>query len=234
MNSVIIIKSYRLILLLLILTGLGLSGCNHEKGVAMYQVDLTNLTHQQPLSPLAVILHDQSFRIWNEGMPASEDIERLAEGGDNSMLLQTVTANQSHTATASGSGLILPGHTDSVTISKKYRSNTALTIASMLVNSNDAFTGINAVDVTGIKANEPLTLWAHALDAGTEGNDELAATIPGPAGGGEGYNSNRNDRNIITVHAGIISTDDGLPLSTLDNTHRFDNPVARIVISRLH
>jgi hypothetical protein len=234
MNPVKLKNRYPVTLLLLVLASLGLSGCNQDKGKDnnQYQVKLTNLTHNQPLSPLAVILHDPQFRAWQDGMPASDGIEKLAEGGDNSTLLDAEAGIQLNTATASGNGLILPGHTDSVTISTKRRSHIELTVASMLVNTNDAFTGINAVDVTNISVNQPLTLWLHALDAGTEANDELAANIPGPAGGGEGFNPSRADRDIITTHAGVISSDDGLPLSTLDSSHRFDNPVARVIITR--
>jgi len=72
-----------------------------------------------------------------------------------------------------------------------------------------------------------------AYDAGTEANSETAATIPGPAAGGEGYNSTRDDRDTVGGHPGVISADDGLTGSALDASHRFDNPVARITITRL-
>jgi len=225
-------RRYWLSLPILLLAGLGLSGCN--QGERSYQVNLTNLTHNQPMSPLAVILHNQDFRAWSTGMPASDGIERLAEGGDSSMLLEVEAGSTANTTTAMGSGLILPGNTDSVTITGKIRGSISLSIASMLVNTNDGFTGASAVDVSSLRFDEPLTLFVHAWDAGTEANDELAANLPGPAGGGEGFNINRNDQNFITAHPGVITSDDGSMMSALDSSHRFDNPVARLVVTRIH
>jgi len=222
---------YWLSLPILVMTILGLSACN--QGGRSYQIDLTNLTHNQPMSPLAVILHDQGFQAWKTGLPASDGIERLAEGGDSSILLEMAAASTPNTTTAMGSDLILPGHTDSVTITSKIKGAIKLSVASMLVNTNDGFTGASAVDVSSIRFNEPLTLFVHTLDAGTEANDELAVNLPGPAGGGEGFNMSRNDRNFITVHPGVITADDGLIMSALDGSHRFDNPVARLVVSRI-
>lgn len=107
-----------------------------------------------------------------------------------------------------------------------------LTLATMLVNTNDAFVGLDGVDLSGLGRNESMVLHARVYDAGTEANSETAATIPGPAGGGEGYNAARDERDFIAVHRGVVSRDDGLATSALDASHRFDNPGARIVITR--
>jgi len=58
--------------------------------------------------------------------------------------------------------------------------------------------------------------------------------VPGPAAGGEGFNVTRDDLvDRVTVHAGVVTRDDGLSTSALDVSHRFDNPVARIVVTRI-
>ena len=72
----------------------------------------------------------------------------------------------------------------------------------------------------------------NVWDSGTELNDELAATIPGPAGGGEGFNTTRDDTDVVSFHPGVISQDDGLATSALSGNHRFLNPGARITITR--
>ena len=72
----------------------------------------------------------------------------------------------------------------------------------------------------------------NVWDSGTELNDELAATIPGPAGGGEGFNTTRDDNDVVSFHSGVISQDDGLTTSALSANHRFLNPGARITITR--
>jgi hypothetical protein len=78
-----------------------------------------------------------------------------------------------------------------------------------------------------------LTIHGIAYDAGTEADSELATDIPGPAGGGEGYNAARDDQaDQVAMHAGVISGDDGFATSDLTEQHRFDNPVVEVRISR--
>ena len=62
---------------------------------------------------------------------------------------------------------------------------------------------------------------------------ETADTVPGPAAGGEGFNEIRDDiADIITMHPGVVSKQDGLSNSVLGAEHKFDNPVSKIVITR--
>jgi hypothetical protein len=102
----------------------------------------------------------------------------------------------------------------------------------MLVNTNDGFVGETQLDIGSLAIGESLNMNMAVWDAGTEANDESAATIPGPAAGGEGYNSVRDDNDRVSFHAGVISQDDGLASSVLNATHRFLNPGARLTITR--
>ena len=192
-----------------------------------YQVTLTNLTQAQPLSPIAGVLHQQG-QFWRIGEPASGALEALAEGGDNSALL----AKTEVIAHYGGEASISPGHTDEFTLSVEDVADSKLTLATMLVNTNDAFTGVNAVDLTPLAAGQSISLYGHGYDAGTEGNSELAQFIPGPAGMGEGFNAIRDDTNFVALHPGVVSADDGLAQSALGAQHRFDNPVIKVVITR--
>ncbi|TMO42448.1 efflux RND transporter periplasmic adaptor subunit [Pseudoalteromonas ruthenica] len=88
---------------------------------------------------------------------------------------------------------ISPGHTDESTLSVEDFADSKLTLATMLVNTNDAFTGVNAVDLTPLAAGQSISLYGHGYDAGTEANSELAQFIPGPAGMGEGFNAIRDE-----------------------------------------
>ena len=83
-------------------------------------------------------------------------------------------------------------------------------MASMLVNTNDAFVGESGLSLKSLAVGDTFVMNMNVWDSGTELNDELAATIPGPAGGGEGFNTTRNDTDVVSFHAGIISQDDGL------------------------
>ena len=198
-----------------------------------YQVTVTNLTYAQPMSPVALVLHNEG-QLWSVGEMASVALENLAESGDNSAVLaeSIVLSGQG------GAGLILPGMSEMVdisyTVSDENNAPTMLSLATMLVNTNDAFTGINALAINNLAVGESISLTTSSYDSGTEKNSELMATIPGPAGGGtgEGFNAERNDIDKVAMHSGIVSADDGLMVSALTQAHRFDNPTLAVMVTR--
>jgi hypothetical protein len=102
----------------------------------------------------------------------------------------------------------------------------------MLVNTNDAFSGFNAMDIANLEVGESISLRTGSYDAGTEKNSESMASIPGPAAGGEGYNEARDDVDFVAMHPGVVSMDDGLMSSALTQAHRFDNPTLAITFTR--
>ena len=202
---------------------------------ASFSVSVTNLTNAQPLSPVAVIAHQPGYSMFSIGSAGTVGLETMAEGGDNSALIAEADADSSVTSTASGAAPIGPAGSETITVSVPANLRTALrmSVATMLVNTNDAFTALNAWPVGEMSVGDVMTVNAIAYDAGTEADSESAATIPGPAGGGEGFNAVRDDgADQVTMHSGVISGDDGLATSDLTEQHRFDNPVARIRIER--
>jgi hypothetical protein len=203
--------------------------------MASFDITVENLTNAQPLSPVAVVAHQAGFTLFVVGDPASAGLEELAEGGDNTRLLADAAADANVIATASGAAPVGPAGLEIVTVEvlESDRPTAEISIASMLVNTNDAFTVIGAAPVGSLAVDDSWTALGIAYDAGTEANSEAAADIPGPAGGGEGFNAARNDSaDHVAMHAGIISRDDGSPASDLSNQHRFDNPVMRVSITR--
>jgi hypothetical protein len=209
-----------------------LAGCSDDDDGAMYSVTTTNITNNQPLSPMAVVVHVDGYTGWDEGNSASSGLEMLAEGGSTTDFLAEANGNANIISTDSGSGLILPGASDTVMVMAG-SSRLRLTTASMLVNTNDAFTGVNGMLIGDLVVGESRTFFAMTLDSGTEANSETAATIPGPAGGGEGYNAARDDSDFVSVHGGVVTIDDGLSTSALDESHRFIGPAAKIVVTRI-
>lgn len=203
--------------------------------MASFMVTVSNTTNAQPLSPVAVIAHDAGYSVFTVGTPATVGLEELAEGGSNATLLAEADASASVRTTASGAAPIGPAGSESVTVQvlESALPGLRLSVSTMLVNTNDAFTGVNGMMVGGMAIGDTLMLQGIAYDAGTEDNTELAAEIPGPAGGGEGFNTIRNDRSDqVTMHPGVVSQDDGFATSGLTNQHRFDNPVVRVRIER--
>ncbi len=207
--------------------------------MASYQVSIKNLTAGQPLSPIAVVLHESSWKSFATGEAASSELEQLAEGGDNTAYLDAAMASAAVFNSASGSGVLTPGSMEDINLDVSADSvgTLYLTLVSMLVNTNDALAALNAVDVKDMGVGEQLTFTALTYDSGTEANSESADTIPGPAAAGgaqEGYNASRDDvRDAIYVHAGVVTADDGLAGSVLLETHRWDNPAIQVVVERV-
>lgn len=198
---------------------------------ATFEVTAVNLTTGQPLSPLAAIVHDDSFRAFTVGEAASAGLELLAEAGDNSQFLDEVEG----AAEASGENPVGPGASDTLTLELDGDDTSAalLSVMTMLVNTNDAIAGVNGVDLSGMEVGDRRVISSIAYDAGTENNREAPGTIPGPADGGEGFNEARDDiADQVTMHGGVVTSDDGLGGSVLTQEHRFDNPVARFVVTR--
>jgi hypothetical protein len=205
--------------------------------MASFDVTVTNLTNGQPLSPVAVIAHQDAFAVLTIGAAATAGLETLAEGGDNSALIAEATADAAVMATASGAAAIGPAGTETISIEvlESELPGLLLSVSSMLVNTNDAITGINGASVADLAAGESLSWRSIAYDAGTEANTESAAHIPGPAGGGEGFNAARDDiADRVAMHTGVVSQDDGFATSGLTGQHRFDNPVAQITVERIN
>lgn len=198
-----------------------------------YELTVTNLTVSQPLSPLAILAHSCSYQLFQVGQPASLALEKVAESGDNTDLLAEKDSNDNVTMSYSGAGVILPGSADSLTFEIAGDSASQLSIASMLVNTNDGFVGETGIDLSRIAVGESYTMNMPVWDAGTEANSETSASIPGPAAGGEGFNTARDDDDKVSFHPGVVSLDDGLTTSALTASHRFLNPGARLSITRI-
>lgn len=200
-----------------------------------FQATVTDITNGQPFSPTAIIVHQAEYSVFTIGSPATVGLETLAEGGDNAELIAEADADANVFATATGAGPIPPGGNEAISIEflESDLANAFLSVSTMLVNTNDAFTGVNGVSLADLAVGDSVTMRGVAYDAGTEANTELAGQIPGPAGGGEGFNADRDDReDAVTMHPGVVTTEDGLVTSALNGQHKFDNPVIQVRIER--
>lgn len=205
--------------------------------MASFDVTVSNLTNAQPLSPVAVIAHQDGYTVFTVGSAATAGLETLAEGGDNSALIAEADADATVVATASGAAPVGPAGSETITIEvlQSELPDLTLSISTMLVNTNDAITGLNGAAIGGMAAGDSMTWQTIAYDAGTELNTEEAIHIPGPAGGGEGFNAARDDReDRVAMHSGVVSQEDGFAMSGLTGQHRFDTPVARVRIERIN
>lgn len=207
---------------------------------AMFEVTVTNLTNAQPLSPVAVMFHQSGFNSFIDGETASPALELLAEGGNNADVLSEVQAAAEHIASGSTEGPVPPQAISpavTLTVPADSLTDMRLSIISMLVRTNDAFTGANGADISNMSVGDTRTMTGPTWDSGTEANTETAVTIPGPGFGGEGFNAARDDiLDVVRFHGGVVtneSTDFGLATSDLEEVHRFLNPTSRIVVTRI-
>ena len=213
-----------------VLTGCG-SSSDGTPAVQTYELTVSNLTHNQPLSPLAVLVHSEQTHLWSIGSAASVALEDLAEGGSNAALLALQSDDLE--GSTSGQGLIMPGANETVTLSiSSSVSDAYLSLVTMLVNTNDGFSGVTGFEVSDLSVGASRALTLPVYDAGTESNNELSNTIPGQMG--EGFNAERLDSNKVSRHPGVVGDDDGYADSVLTSSHKFDNPAASLTITRLN
>jgi hypothetical protein len=219
-------------------------------GFGAFNVTVTNLTHGQPMAPSAIIVHEPGYHSFTSGMPASIGLENLAEGGSPAMLISEAQDAVQFLDAVATMGINGPGQTTEVTtvlVPELDLDNVRLSVSTMLVDTNDAFAGINAKDISNMAVGESMMFTLPAWDAGTEANTETADTMPGPAasaagGGGAaaGFDAARDDIvDAVRIHAGVVTnmnamdaSMEGLATSVLNQSDRFDNPAARVVITR--
>jgi len=194
-------------------------------------VTITNLTKGQIFSPPVVVSHRPGFSLFEPGQPASEQLAALAEDGMTGPLTDLLDGSPeviSYGVTP-GDG-IMPGQFASVEIDVA-RSWSEISLAGMLVSSNDAFLALNGESLPSYLRSGRFThtLYARAYDAGSEANTESCDHIPGPPCGNPGNRVTEGAEGYVYPHSGIHGTG-GLDPSMLD----WNNPVALITIERAH
>jgi len=200
---------------------------------ATYDITVYNLTNGQPFTPLGIVVHDSAYIPWQLGETVSMGLETLAESGDPSVFLSEANANNEVVmSTSSSNGPFGPGSSETVSITVDHAASLQLTVASMLANTNDAFAGIRNWNIGGLAVGDSASTMARVYDAGTEANNETAGSMPGPAAMGEGFNVVRDDLDRLTVHRGVVTADDGLLTSALNESHRWLGQAAKVVVTR--
>ncbi len=207
--------------LLICLTGILLSGT--AAADSYYEVTVTNLTKGMTFTPIMVATTRRGDQFFQLGEEASSQLEAMAEAGDLGPLEKKLDAYD--ITNSSFLPFLPPGQsvTQVVATTGQYPN---VSIAAMLVPSNDTFFAVNGV--AGPRGNrEVLTITVPAYDAGSELNDELCVSLPGPGCGGDPGPISTNGEGYVYVSNGIRGVGD-LDADTLD----FNNPVAQITIQR--
>lgn len=208
-----------------------------------FDVQITNLSNSIFFTPFLVAAHPAGNNLFSVGQPASASLQAMAEGGDISALVADVTALGATIVDNPVGGILAPASSVMFNMNTDGTSNDRLSIVSMLLPTNDAFAGLNAVEIPTVPGTYTFTLPAY--DAGTEANDELitGGGMPGVAGipadpgglagtggtGAAGADVNSN----VHIHRGSLGdTDAAAGTSDLDSrVHRWLNPVIRVTVT---
>ena len=197
-----------------------------DSGNNMYKVTITNLTQAEKFTPILVASSRKRVKLFDLGEAASPELARLAEGGAVDQLTALL---EPHTVDIANSFELLPPHGllepgDSVTVMVSAKGAKYISLASMLIPTNDAFLALNGVRVNG-KNN---AFMAKAYDAGSETNTEACADIPGPDCGGAPFSPEDEGEGYVYIHSGIHGNGD-LASEIFD----WNNPVAHVEIVRV-
>jgi len=188
-----------------------------------WRVTMENLTPagSQPLSPPLLAVHSGRADVWSVGELASHAVAAIAEDANNAPLESALDADDQVLDAFTGAGGPIPpgaSRTFEVESSENFR---RLSLVTMLVNTNDGFTGLDSLKLGG----HGRTLFRGAYDAGSERNNELKAFIPGPCCGNPFVRD--PDGAAIAHHPGITGVGELDPA-----VYGWTGPVARISIER--
>jgi len=211
-----------------------------------YRITIVNGTFGQPFSPIVAATHRQSVHLFQVGSLASTQIAAIAQGGDESSagaLLESLPANRITDIVRPGQPLTPAGVTGKPfpsvqTFDIEARPGDRLSLATMLICTNDGFTGVDSIKLprTG-GAVVPL----NAYDAGVERNTERSidlvdpcsglgpVVLPGdPNGNIDGAPVANKVKRAISMHTGVKGKADLL------NAHDWGKgPVGSVTITRI-
>ena len=148
----------------------------------VYNITVQNLSAGQPLSPPLIVKHDRRARVWQNGTAASHVVANIAEDANNAPAIQLLNRVRGVQGASTGvdQGATAPapippgaGQTYRVRVNNP---TDRVSLISMLVNTNDGFTGLDSYRLR----NGTRVLVRRAYDGGSETNNQLARSIPGP------------------------------------------------------
>jgi len=177
------------------------SGAGTTAATQSYTITVENLTGSQPLSPPVIVTHNRRADIWTPGTIASHALAGVAEDANGPVAVAAHEKQRGVLSATVGAqegadpAPIPPGESQTYTIAA--RPGQLISLYSMLVNTNDAFTSVRNVRVTNRDRSARTIAW----DGGSEVNNQLASHIPGPVGGNAFVREPEGD--VIRRHPGI-------------------------------
>jgi hypothetical protein len=217
----------------LALIGTAIAGGDAHPRAKVYRVTITNVTKGQVFSPPVLATHRGSVSIFTLGNPASDELALVAEAGDGSDLVALLDSLPQVLQAKATTMPIPPGASLSYVIRGK-GSFDRLSIVGMLVNTNDAFVAIDSMRLPHRRGHGRRSP-ALAYDAGSEGNNEECAFVPGPAcpAGSGNARDIAGAEGFVHVHNGVHGIVDGHPSDLEPSAYDWRNPVAHVTVKRI-
>jgi Spondin_N len=201
----------------------------------------------QPLTPPVVAAHHGKHAVFEVGRPASVGVREIAENGNSAPLLAFLAADpldQFAGFAESGTGPLVPAgvpgdgmfdQSATLTVEADRKAN-RLSWVSMLICTNDGFTGVDGLKLPGA-VGASTSAETNSYDAFTERNTEDYVNMVPPCQGlildtpvepGTGVSDPAlAEGGVITHHAGIRGGADLEP-----DLHGWEDPVASIEVER--
>ena len=214
---------------------------------ATYRVTIQVLIEGQPLTPPLIALHrSPQANVFTVGAPASFGVKEIAENGNLAPLKSVLESSAGMLAVAEAGAPLVPlgspgetvhlfTDTVSMTISAR-RDVRAISWVSMLICTNDGFTGVDSLALPR-HVGDAVARFTAGYDAGTELNTEAFADIVPPCQGLIGVTGDSgtgtSDPSLaegggIHHHPGIDGGADLVP-----GVHGWTDPVGLIVVERI-
>jgi hypothetical protein len=234
------------LLSVLALLGGSIAGASAEArggGLGTYRVTLINLTEGQPLSPPVALTHRNNLSVFEVGEEASDEIAAIAQDGNQSPGFSAFDGAPGVTDVVDVGTPLTPfgKQVGDFTFISQFEIEATrsdrLSLATMLICTNDGFTGVDGVRLPRQGSKVYL---ANAYDAGRELNTEASSDIvdpcsglgPAPLAGDPNGNENvaveSDPREPIAHHPGISGDGD------LDEeAHGWDEPVMLVIVQRI-
>lgn len=197
-------------------------------GSRSYEITIENLTPasglgaSQVFSPPVVATHGGGVRMFKVGHFASDALAAIAEDGVTDPMVALLEDSHRVADIGVGEGPIPPGGSQTLMLRTDIGKR-RLSMAFMLVNTNDGFSGLDGVH---LPRQGEKSYMIYAYDAGSEANTELVEHIPGPCCGTTFAGVEEHER--IDMHPGILGNGDLDPA-----TYGWEGAVARITVKRL-
>jgi Spondin_N len=225
----------RILATLTAIMAIGVGPAGAAAPIATYAVTIENMTAGQAFTPPIVATHRAATGMFTIGQPASFALKEIAENGNLAPMMTALGADKRVSGTNATMAPLLWGDSATLTVTASQGAK-FVSFASMLICTNDGFTGVDSLRLPKDVGDEVVVTTA-GYDAGTEINTEDYADIVPPCQSLHGVsvepgtavsNPALAENGVIHHHPGIQEIED-----LTEIPHAWTDPVAEVTVERI-